>query len=171
MRRNIRLYEKEIERVNADLDSIERKGECCGFKFKFSQRNELRDFAESIYHSTPDGKLWRDVYKGRISSLKRLLATCEGIRHRNEQQNMDAEIEIFRSIKVSSVLQSYNIPMKHTFANCPLHGEKTPSLCVYETTNSWYCFGCHKGGNSIDLVMGIEKKPFKDIVPILRSLV
>lgn len=33
---------------------------------------------------------------------------------------------------------------------CPLHGEKTPSLCIYDS-GSWYCFGCHKGGDTVRL--------------------
>ena len=33
---------------------------------------------------------------------------------------------------------------------CPLHGEKTPSLCFYPD-GGWYCFGCHEGGDAVDL--------------------
>ena len=32
-------------------------------------------------------------------------------------------------------------------ACCPLHDEDTPSFRWYEETNSFYCFGCGKGGN------------------------
>ncbi len=34
------------------------------------------------------------------------------------------------------------------WACCPLHGEKTSSLCFYPE-GSWYCFGCHKGGDAV----------------------
>ncbi len=36
------------------------------------------------------------------------------------------------------------------WACCPLHGEKTSSLCFYPE-GSWYCFGCHKGGDAVRL--------------------
>jgi hypothetical protein len=38
-------------------------------------------------------------------------------------------------------------------ARCPLpnHNDKTPSFVVYPETNSFYCFGCHHGGDVIDL--------------------
>ncbi len=37
-------------------------------------------------------------------------------------------------------------------ACCPLHGEKTPS-CVFYENGSFYCFGCHAGGSSVDFTM------------------
>lgn len=35
---------------------------------------------------------------------------------------------------------------------CPLHGERTPSMRLYEEPErGFYCFGCHKGGDAIKL--------------------
>lgn len=31
---------------------------------------------------------------------------------------------------------------------CPIHHEKSPSLCFFES-GSWHCFGCHHGGDSV----------------------
>jgi hypothetical protein len=36
-------------------------------------------------------------------------------------------------------------------ACCPLHDEDTPSMRYYEETNSFYCFGCRRGGDIIAL--------------------
>lgn len=51
---------------------------------------------------------------------------------------------------------------------CPLHKDKTPSFKIYEDTNSFYCFGCHKWGNAINFVAEKEwwstKEAFKKIV-------
>lgn len=46
---------------------------------------------------------------------------------------------------------------------CPLHKDNHPSLKVYEN-NTWYCFQCHTGGDSIDLVQAKEGLSWKDAV-------
>lgn len=47
-------------------------------------------------------------------------------------------------------------------ACCPFHGEKTPSLKVYkETGRGWYCFGCHAGGDVIDMAKRFYGLEFK----------
>ena len=52
------------------------------------------------------------------------------------------------------------------FACCPFHNEKMPSLKVYNN-NTWYCFGCHKGVDSIDFIMYSEGVDFISAVKIL----
>ena len=43
------------------------------------------------------------------------------------------------------------------FLLCPFHKEKTPSLKVYGDQKGWYCFGCHKGGDSISFYAAYKK--------------
>lgn len=48
---------------------------------------------------------------------------------------------------------------------CPIHGENTPSLQIYEDTNSWYCWGaCAEGGDEIEFVKKIDKVDFPEAV-------
>lgn len=42
------------------------------------------------------------------------------------------------------------------WAKCPLHGEKTASLCFYED-GRWYCFGCHSGGDAVSLYAALYR--------------
>jgi len=37
-------------------------------------------------------------------------------------------------------------------ALCPFHDDKNPSLHIYPKTNTFHCFGCHKGGDAITFV-------------------
>lgn len=43
---------------------------------------------------------------------------------------------------------------KRGFAICPFHSEKTPSL-KKDKSNRWYCYGCGKGGDTIDLIQSM----------------
>lgn len=38
-----------------------------------------------------------------------------------------------------------------TLIPCPIHDEEKPSMKIFEDTNSFFCFGCEKGGNVVDL--------------------
>lgn len=42
----------------------------------------------------------------------------------------------------------------HLWACCPIHGERTASLCFYPDGH-FYCFGCHAGGSSVDLYQAV----------------
>lgn len=54
---------------------------------------------------------------------------------------------------------------------CPLHGEKTPSLQIYEETESWFCFGeCGEGGDAIEFIKRIEECSFPKAVEIYQSI-
>lgn len=60
---------------------------------------------------------------------------------------------------------------------CPLHSENTGSFRYYEETNSFYCFGCGRGGDVIKLHQyyysinfGIEKK-FSDCIRDLNKII
>lgn len=44
---------------------------------------------------------------------------------------------------------------------CPFHEEKSPSFSVNEQKQSWYCFGCQRGGDVFTFVEEIEKVDFR----------
>ncbi|MFD0870587.1 DNA primase [Chlamydia abortus] len=47
---------------------------------------------------------------------------------------------------------------------CPFHSEKTPSFTVTPERQTYYCFGCHAGGNSINFLMEMESYSFVEAV-------
>ncbi|MFC0216305.1 DNA primase [Paenibacillus chartarius] len=47
---------------------------------------------------------------------------------------------------------------------CPFHSEKTPSFTVTPERQIFHCFGCNKGGNSIQFTMEIEGLTFSEAV-------
>lgn len=57
---------------------------------------------------------------------------------------------------------------KNDFAPCPFHTDKTPSLHRYgHEKKKWKCFSCGKGGDVVDLVMGMNNISFKEAIKTL----
>lgn len=74
---------------------------------------------------------------------------------------------------IEDVVSGYNIQLKKRGRNllglCPFHGEKTPSFNLYTENNSFYCFGCHAGGDVITFVRKIENLDYIDAVKLLAQ--
>lgn len=52
---------------------------------------------------------------------------------------------------------------------CPFHNEKTPSFTVSPAKNIYKCFGCGKGGNSVNFVMEHEQLSYYDALKYLAK--
>lgn len=53
--------------------------------------------------------------------------------------------------------------------NCPFHSEKTPSCTVYPEQQSFYCYGCGAGGDSITFIRRMENLSFMEAVEMLAK--
>ena len=51
---------------------------------------------------------------------------------------------------------------------CPFHNEKTPSFTVSPAKGIFKCFGCGKGGNSVNFVMEHEHLDYVGALKISR---
>lgn len=62
--------------------------------------------------------------------------------------------EIKRSVTMKEIADRYGIEVNRSgFAHCPFHSDNTASLKLYD--NSFYCFGCGKGGDVTDFVSSL----------------
>ncbi|MDR0910096.1 MAG: DNA primase [Spirochaetaceae bacterium] len=52
---------------------------------------------------------------------------------------------------------------------CPFHEEKTPSFTVTPDKKTYYCFGCHKGGDIFDFIMEEERLSFPEALEFLAK--
>ncbi|KIM11720.1 MAG: DNA primase [Sulfurovum sp. FS08-3] len=82
-------------------------------------------------------------------------------------------IEALRSsLDIVDVVGNY-IELKKTGANykanCPFHGEKTPSFVVSPSKQIYHCFGCGAGGDAVKFVMEFEKLSYPEAIEKLAS--
>ena len=52
---------------------------------------------------------------------------------------------------------------------CPFHEERTPSFCVNAVDKLYHCFGCGKGGDTIEFVRDTQGLDFVDAVEWLAD--
>ena len=80
--------------------------------------------------------------------------------------------EIVSRTDISDLIGSY-VSLKRAGSNmhglCPFHSERTPSFTVFSKSNSFYCFGCGAGGDSISFVMRAENLDYPSAVEFLAS--
>ncbi|MEX0909887.1 MAG: DNA primase [Candidatus Paceibacterota bacterium] len=80
--------------------------------------------------------------------------------------------EIKRKIGIEEVVSSY-IELKEAGktlkALCPFHSEKTPSFTISTERQSFYCFGCNRGGDMFTFVEEFEGIDFKGALKILAE--
>ena len=70
------------------------------------------------------------------ATVERIMATA----------NIQEVVQDFVSLKKRGV---------NYLGNCPFHNEKTPSFTVSPSKGIFKCFGCGKGGNSVNFIMEI----------------
>ena len=60
-------------------------------------------------------------------------------------------------------------------ASCPFHNERTPSLTIYpkgfngQDHETFYCFGCHQGGDIIKFKMLLDNVSYKEALSLLEQ--
>lgn len=72
---------------------------------------------------------------------------------------------IIDSANISDVVSEF-VTLKKRGVNqlglCPFHNEKTPSFTVSPAKGIFKCFGCGKGGNSVNFIMELEQLSYPD---------
>ena len=67
--------------------------------------------------------------------------------------------KIFDTVRVEEIVGDF-VELKKAGVNykgrCPFHNEKTPSFVVSPTKGIYKCFGCQKGGNSINFIQELQ---------------
>jgi archaellum biogenesis ATPase FlaH len=74
-------------------------------------------------------------------------------------------------MSIREIIEHYGGVFSGVKCCCPIHNEKTPSLQIYEETDSWHCFGeCWTGGDSIAFIRTIEDCSFPEAISIMSEI-
>lgn len=66
---------------------------------------------------------------------------------------------------IRHVIEHYAGESKGDKVCCPIHGESTPSLHIYDDSESWHCFGsCGEGGDVVNFIRKVEDCGFNEAV-------
>ena len=80
--------------------------------------------------------------------------------------------QIFETARVEEVVGDY-VQLKKKGTNlwglCPFHNEKTPSFSVSPAKGIYKCFGCGKGGNSVNFIMEHEQHTYPEALRYLAK--
>lgn len=85
---------------------------------------------------------------------------------------MDQVAQVRAKTDIVTLINEF-VPLKKTGqnfkANCPFHGEKTPSFVVSPQRQIWHCFGCSRGGDCFSFLMQYENLEFPEALRMLAQ--
>lgn len=124
-----------------------------------------------------DRLYWREVIK--VFDNPKLIAAENNLKRLCRQRNFIYNIKQ-SGITDANIQQALEHPIQNLIPNqtrkcgkfliccCPIHKEKTPSFFIYQG-NTFYCFGCHIGGDSIALTELLYDYDFPKAVNFLNG--
>jgi putative DNA primase/helicase len=171
------IFENSIKWNNLKILSIKMKK--IHIKYKELSNKSGIEFFNNNHCIILTGNVYKNFNPKKIGKLNnnviKIYKRFEEYRHFDISkifQNVDKkkrnksldENDIFDYIKskvsIEEILRLYEIELNdNENMNCPLpdHEDNTPSFRFYLSDNSFYCFGCKKGGSIIDFVMHMDK--------------
>lgn len=72
---------------------------------------------------------------------------------------------------IREIVEHFGHELKGSKICCPFHEEDTPSLHIYEDTESWYCWGsCQEGGDAVEFIIRREGVNYPEAVNIYEKV-
>ena len=107
-------------------------------------------------------RLWRD-YCGIVEEGKKSFAGFK--------KGVSLKTNILEVIKACTDLEELKDNGETYTCRCPLpnHKDITPSFVIYKKSNSYYCFGCNRGGNIIGFVKNFYGISAKEAIKKLKD--
>lgn len=89
------------------------------------------------------------------------------VRQSERRQLSAAELEALKAAHpLHEVAAAYGLQLTRSgpryVALCPFHAEEHPSFTIFPGSQRWWCFGCHRGGDAIELVRLLDGLSFRE---------
>ena len=106
--------------------------------------------------------------KGRTENYVRTIKRIDSLKRPARSGGITAnDIARAKEVPIGDIYTGRLFGSKDKVGLCSLHQERTPSFHIYTEKNSWHCYGCEQGGDSIDLVM---KQDSVDFITAVKKL-
>ena len=152
LNRNIKRIEDSIPDFTENIETIDRE---------YVNDEFTRWFFKQIADFYIDKQI-KESYK-RLTSLKKIY----NLKNKNHIQY---DVESIKKIPIEAIYEFQKIYSfgKKKKAICPFHDEDTPSFIIYPE-NTFYCFGCHKGGDVIKFIQYKYGLSFFDAIKFIND--
>jgi len=144
---------------------------CKVFELSVARKlKDLNDIEKDIFEYLANDQIEED--ERCLKSLVMLYNIATNKRgHERQLEGLDSIIE---AVPITRVLEYYGLDGRRVGGRiqmrCVFHEDRTPSLMIYPDSNSFYCFGCGKGGNIFNFVMEKENTGFNEALKIIKML-
>lgn len=165
---------KDLEKeLKANKLDIERKRSRIIYSIRKYKGENIYDYVRDLL--TRDYEEEIKYLEFRLQDLlKHLVKAKKPIHITNslDNSNWKASIEKAKKIPVEVFVDTKKAKRTSNklLVSCPIHDDKTPSCALYLDNNTFYCFGCHKGGDVINLYQAIHGVDFKEAVKALNNI-
>lgn len=162
----------KLEEILSEMEACNLKHECMKIAItRLKQRGELDEFGVwywaywneleylRYYNCRLRLKYWLDIYEKlpNVIMPKRMKTELDR-----------SKIERARMIPIEEhYTDKLRVNGSRLIGKCPFHEERTASFDIYRQTNSYFCFGCKKGGDVIDFIMRLRHISFMEAVEYL----
>ena len=136
----------------------------------YRTNNRLK-WTKKRYSRCPDSEDW--FFEWKISEIEQEIKKLENRLWRFKNMLLvngmpmiecqtTFDLEKIKEIPIDFLLDTppqYSTNERSSY-KCPLHEEKNASFVWYKNNNTWYCFGCSKGGDIIQLYQDLYGTDF-----------
>lgn len=191
LRQAVDIFKDDLKPILAEkFSELVPEMEQLGTFLKNEKSKKKKLFVEVMYDHNIDEDEWQlywllyliyfqREYKEQIDRFAKVSVELENIKQawsllafiNGEKTNTEIDVDMARTVPIENLISTKTIKagggkLKTT---CPFHAEDTPSFFIYQNTNTYYCYGCGKGGDVIKFVMDLEGLSFIDAVRRLNG--